>query len=384
MNTETALKLSELRNEPAWLAGRRKEAAKAFEKLPAPEFRYGMRIFHDIDLNLSSMDPLSHRNEDIIKAPEDVVVLDFTEAIKDYEDLIRDNFMSTMKDKIAAMHSAFFTNALFILIPSNKTIKEPIRINNRTDGKRIDNILIIAEENSSAAIIDSCKGDCIRSHITELIAEENAQISYISIQNCKDAIYLSRKRAEVMKNASVKWFDCNLGSSFAKSDISSVLKEEGASSYNAGLFFGSDDRKLDLFGKVIHEAPHTDSDMLVRGICTGKAKTIFRGLIKIDRNAHDCSGFQREDALLLSETAEVDAVPMLEINNDDVQCSHGTSVGQVDKEKLFYLMSRGLSHDEAEHMITEGFFQPLLKKLDDNLAEEVKSIIFDQLKKVTS
>ena len=157
---------------------------------------------------------------------------------------------------------------------------------------------------------------------------------------------------------------CDLGGSLCKSDVSTWLKGDCSRTKIMTFFFGSGKQQFDLTLNVHHQAPYTTSDLVTRGALNQQSKAIYRGLVKIHKNAPNSIGFQKDDTLLLSENAEADAVPNLEIDNNNVKCSHGVTIGQIDHEKLFYLMSRSLSEENAKRKIVEAFFDPLIRKIE--------------------
>ena len=165
-----------------------------------------------------------------------------------------------------------------------------------------------------------------------------------------------------------------------KSDTVVKLKGKGSSSTIHALFLGNNVQRFDLNAAAIHQAEHTRSTIIAKGVVKDRAKALFKGLIDIKEHAKYSEGSQKEDALLLSNSAEADAIPKLLVANNDVKCSHSASIGQVDKERLFYMMSRGLVEQKAKHMIVEGFFSDLLELLpDEELKNQLKEIVHTQI-----
>jgi Fe-S cluster assembly protein SufD len=146
-------------------------------------------------------------------------------------------------------------------------------------------------------------------------------------------------------------------------EASSILIGEGAESYNYGVFLAHKEENFHIGSSTIHKAPNTNSDILVKGIVKDKAKALYDGLVHIDRIAQNCNAYQHEDALILNEGAHADSIPTLTIDNKEVKCSHGSTISQVDKEKLFYLKTRGLNEASATRVIIEGFFEPIVQKM---------------------
>ena len=165
------------------------------------------------------------------------------------------------------------------------------------------------------------------------------------------------------------------------SEATSILNGSGSQTNNYGIFFGAGEQKFDLHSKSIHVGVNTSSDMLTKGALDDSAKAIYRGVLKIHTTAFDSSGYQKEEVILLSEKAEADSIPELRINNNDIKkCTHGASIGQVDPEKLFYLMSRGLERKEAVKSLIEAFFASVCAKMgSEAFTEKITSIVTNKL-----
>ena len=161
----------------------------------------------------------------------------------------------------------------------------------------------------------------------------------------------------------MNWLDCCFGSKVTLSEVTTILDGDGATTNNHGIFFGSKQQQFDLVAKSIHNAPHTVSDIFTKGVLTDSGKCLYRGLVRINPNAPKSNGYQKEDTLLLSEDAAADSIPNLEIENNDVRCTHGASIGRIDREKLFYMKSRGLNDEQATREYVKGFFEPLIQKI---------------------
>ena len=288
----------------------------------------------------------------------------------------KENYAKLVKqDKFSALTLALAT-CKFLHAKENEILD--INLNQQD---QFNHTLIIAEPNSQLNIIEKIKANSsnYRGNIVEIHAAENTEINFISYQRLSKETYcVTSKVAELQKNAKVNWLDITLGAKFAKSDVVSLLKGKGAATNSYGIFLGSKEQQFDLYAEAIHAAEETKSDILMKGALKDKAKALYRGLIKIEPVAAKSDGYQKEEVLLLSEDAEADAIPNLEIKNEDVRCTHGASIGKIDDEKLFYLMSRGLSRREAEKLIVEGFFDSLLQKV--NIQNEIKSILLKKLK----
>lgn len=292
------------------------------------------------------------------------------------------------EDKFSSLHGAFFNDGILIRITENSENKTPIEINLDIVAKsRIDHILIIAEKNSKAKIIDTSMSDTngnvtgFRNQIVEIIVEENAKVEYISIQNFGKNVYnFSRKRARVERDGFMQWIDCCIGGKFTQSLIKTFLNGENAESKSLGVIYGDKSQCFDINSETIHTASRSRSDMLTRIVLNENSKAVYRGLIKVNPKAVKCEGYQKDDTILLSDQAEADAVPNLQIENNDVKCTHGATISQIDDAKLFYMMSRGIDEKSAKKIIVEGFFDPIMLKIeDDSLKTEIQKNISERL-----
>ncbi len=228
-------------------------------------------------------------------------------------------------------------------------------------------ILIHAEKNSELTIIENIKGsDC--SYDVQIIAEEGANVRYVSMQQLdKQATGIFQRTARLQDNARITWVECHSGGKSENVITKTFLEGEGAESRQYSMFMSTDEQAFNADTQTIHCKSRTTSRMITKASLAGKSKAVYRGLVRIERNACKCEGYQKEDSLLLSEQAKADSVPCLEINNNDVKCSHGATVCQPDKEKIFYLMSRGLTEEDAKKSIVKGFFEPVLQEINDEI-----------------
>lgn len=381
--------------EPVWLVDQRKKAGTLFRELPQPVFTYGVGITVDTsNLNLDSLDFSPPHQRDSITMSHDgsVDVLDWKTALQQYGEDIKKYYMSTVainETKITALHAAHMTNAVVVRIPEHLDVAAPIVLSlHQTARARIDHLLILAKQNSKATIITSSTSASpnsntssqtsqFRSQIIEVIADDHANITIVDVQAMGlGANNFSIKRSKAERNAVVNWIDCCMGSSFAQSSITNTLNGQHASGTITSMFFGGKGQRYDLYAGTIHNASQTISKLQARGVLIDDAKSTFRGLIAIKPSCSGCEGYQKEDTLLIGDHARIDAVPILEIQNNDVKCGHGTSIGYIDDEKLFYMMSRGLSEEEAKQQIIEGFLGSLVNEIPH---EETRQHVMNQL-----
>ena len=394
MLSENALKqLSIQMQEPAWVLGKRVEAFDQFINERMPLFKYGIGIYFDVSsLDVNELDPKESNGDISVKAPERVRVLNFSEALEKYGDLISEHFLKKNKNenKLTLLHKAFYNNGKVIVIPKNFDGKEPIYVAlNLSTKTSIENLLVIAEENSNAVIIETVKsaeksGQKFRSQVVMAIIRKNANVEFISIQDFDKSVYnFCKRNASVDMGGFVYWVDCGIGSKLSQTRTLTDLNGFRANSKSWGVVFGDKGQCYDIDCTTNHVASETTSDMLTRVVLNDKAKAIYRGLIKINPNAINCEGYQKDDTILLSDDARADIVPNLEISNNDVKCSHGATISQVDEEKLFYMMSRGLDVKTAKKSIVEGFFEPVIARIqNEELRTKVLKSVSERLEVV--
>lgn len=360
-----------------------------WKALPEPSFRYGLNVFFNpktIDLafpDATTGVPCA------VRAPKGVETMTLAEAASgDLSDLVRERLAADdgREARIGAWHRAHAGNGVVVRVPGGLACDAPVRIDlELADRHRVENVIVVAEAGSRVTVVEhlrSASGDpSLRSAVTDVIARPGAKVTHISLQDFSGTVTdFSAKRGLVGRDASLTWIECVFGGAFAQSRVSTALAEEGASAGAKTLFFGRVSQKFDLFQEVRHLASHTHSELRTRGALMDSAKAIYRGLVRVEKGTKGCVGHQKEDALLLGDKVEMDAVPNLEIGTDDVRCGHAASVGRLDKEKLFYLMSRGLDDVAARKFLIEGFFAPVVDEMREaGLEDMVQCLIAERV-----
>jgi Fe-S cluster assembly protein SufD len=372
-----------------WIAETREEARQVVTTMPEPVLKYGLNVFFtakDVRFPFESA-AAPGQTLPAVKAPEGVTVMPLADALglEKYEPLLKELF--TAEDgrtpKVSAWHRANAGVGLLIHVPKNFSPEGQVRIDVAlTDAVHASNVVVLAEEGSAVTVVERTYSperrakDAIRSAVTDIIAMPGAKVTHIAVQDiADDATEFSARRARVERDATVEWIDCVFGGRYSQLRSSTALAGEGASVKHRTAFFGNAEQKLDLRQEVRHLAPRTHSDIKGRGALADASKAVYRGLVRIEKGAVGSSGFQKEDVLLLGERAEVDAIPDLEINTDDVRCGHGAAIGRMDKERLFYLMSRGLDETAAKKMLVEGFFADLFGEMRDAGLEDMAACL---------
>ena len=320
-----------------------------------------------------------------------VVFLDMDSGLREYHDIVKKYFGTVIPyndNKFAALNSAVWSGGSFVYIPKGVKVELPLqayfRINAQNMGQ-FERTLIIAEEGSSVSYIEGCtapiySSDSLHSAVVELIAMPGSKIRYTTIQNWSNNVYnLVTKRAFAYENATVEWVDGNLGSKITQKYPSVYLMGQNARADILSIAFAGKGQHQDAGGKVIHMAPNTTSKIVSKSISKDGGRTTYRGLLKVFPGAVNVKSTVVCDALILDDKSASDTVPYMEINEKNVSIGHEASVGKISEEQLFYLMSRGLSEEEAMTMIVSGFVEPFTKELPLEYAVELNKLISLQM-----
>jgi len=287
-------------------------------------------------------------------------------------------------NKFAALNSAVWSGGSFIYVPPGVHVEIPLqayfRINAENMGQ-FERTLIIADEGSRVHYIEGCTApiystDSLHSAVVELVALKGAHIRYTTVQNWSKNVYnLVTKRAVAYEDATVEWVDGNLGSKLTMKYPSVYMVGKGARGDILSVAFAGPGQHQDAGAKVVHAAPYTTSTVVSKSISKGGGRTTYRGLVQVDEGAVGVKCNVRCDALLLDEYSRSDTYPTMNVKEDDVRIEHEATVSKVGEEQLFYLMSRGLSEQEATTMIINGFFEPFAKELPLEYAVELNRLI---------
>ena len=256
--------------------------------------------------------------------------------------------------------------------------KKDITIKHSAQGTESADLIITLEPGSESTIILEKEGEgAFISENTRIIAKKNSKLTFIGFQSLsEDTVVFQSRDIDIHKDARVEMIDVSLGGKYSKLDVKSKLLEEGAEAANSILFMTKGKKVYNGNAESHHLAPNTMSELQTKGVLKDHSRALSRGLVKMGNDSRGSSGHQRQDSLLLSGQAEADAIPKLEIENHDVKCSHGTTIGEPDKEKLFYMMSRGLSEEEAKMKIIEGYFSPVIERVvDESLKKRILEAI---------
>lgn len=316
-----------------------------------------------------------------------VIFTDSDSGLREYEDIYREYFGTVVPatdNTYAALNTAAWSGGSFVYVPKGIHLDIPLqayfRINAQSMGQ-FERTLIIVDEGASVHYVEGCTAptyseDSLHSGVIEIIVRKNARCRYTTIQNWSNNVYnLVTQRSLVYEGGTMEWVDANLGSKVTMKYPSIYMLGEGARGNILSMAFAGRDQHLDTGGKLIHAAADTSSQLISKSISKNGGRASYRGLLKVAKGAHGAKSNVVCDALLLDEKSRSDTYPYIEIDEDDVTVGHEASVSKIGEEQLFYLMSRGLSEDEASAMIVSGFIEPMVKELPMEYAVEMNRLI---------
>ena len=308
-------------------------------------------------------------------ARKGVIFTDMDTALQQHSDLLERLFMTNVVKAndgyFAALHGAFWQGGTFVYVPRGVDVPLPLRAAmwNKQRHAAFPHTLIVLEAGAHAVFIDeyaSATDDRQAFHngAIEITVGDGAQFDYINWQDLGRNVYsFTHERAKIMRDATLHWILAGLGTKLTKSFIDAVLAGEGSTALMSGVYFVDGNQHLDYDTEQNHLVPHTRSDLLYKGALKDEARSVWQGNIHVYPGAQRTDAYQASRNLSLSHGARADSIPGLEIEADDVRCTHGAAISQVDKEEVFYLMTRGIPELVAEQMIVNGFFQPVLDRI---------------------
>ncbi len=416
--------LSAQRDEPDWLRARRKEAYRVFAETPMPdtrpeEWRYTpIRDFLDLgtlrvadqEKAVGDLDGLPAGLAGLIResgetgarlvqvgasvvfrevpaelAAQGVIFTSLEQAVREHPELVEKHLGSTITPddgKFAAQNGAFWTGGTFLYVPANVRVELPLRSFrwlSATGSALFGRTLVVADDFAEVALVDELAsedfdGDTLSNGITEIVTGEGARVTYVALQRFGHGVrHLTTDRLIAGRDARITTVYVALGSDLTRADVKCRLSAPGAHVDLLGLYLGEGTQHLDHQTLQDHIAPHASSNLLFKGALMDQGRSVFRGLIRVHPGAQRTDAYQTNRNLLLSEGARADSLPNLEIAADDVRCSHAATVGQLDREEIFYLQSRGISYTEAMRLVIFGFFGEVLEQLE--LAEVRRELV---------
>jgi Fe-S cluster assembly protein SufB len=428
IDREIVEKISEIKNEPAWMREFRLHALDIFFKKPMPnwggdlshlnfqDIHYYVRASANQEKSWDDVPEEIRKTYDRLGIPEaekkylagvkaqyesevvygslqedlakqGVLFTDTDSALRDHPDLFREYFgtiIPSSDNKFAALNSAVWSGGSFIYVPKGVQIDFPLqayfRINSENMGQ-FERTLIIVDEGASVHYVEGCtaptySSESLHSAVVEIVVKRGARCRYTTIQNWSNNVYnLVTKRAMAYGDSLMEWVDGNLGSRLTMKYPAIYLMEPGARGETLSIAFAGKGQHQDAGAKMVHCAPNTYSRIISKSISKAGGRASYRGLAKIANGAKHCKSNVVCDALILDPQSRSDTYPYIEIDEDDVTIEHEASVSKISEEQLFYLRSRGMSEAEASSMIVTGFIEPLVKELPMEYAVEMNRLI---------
>jgi Fe-S cluster assembly protein SufB len=427
LNAEVITELSRMKGEPQWMLDFRLRALEIFKKKPMPtwggeinldfdEITYYTRPSDKTEANWDDVPADIKNTFDKLGIPEaerkflagvgaqyesemvyhsvqkhleeqGVIFLSSDDGLRQHPDLFREHFgkvIPATDNKFAACNSAVWSGGSFVYVPKGVKVEMPLqayfRLNAEGTGQ-FERTLIIVDEGAQVHYVEGCTAptysrDSFHSGVIEIIVKKNARCRYSTIQNWSANVYnLVTQRAVVHEGATMEWVDANLGSKLTMKYPSCYLVGEGARGEILSMAFAGPGQHQDTGGKIIHGASNTSSKITSKSISKGGGRTSYRGLLKVYKGAHSSKSNVVCDALLIDDKSRSDTYPYIEIDEDEVTIGHEASVSKVGEDQLFYLMSRGLSEEDATSMVVSGFIEPLVKELPMEYAVEMNRLI---------
>lgn len=353
-----------------------------------PEF-LGTQLTADVaGGNLLQVDGVTRQYElsDELKA-QGVVFCDMHTAVSEHPELVQKYFMTAgvqvTEGKFAALHGAFWRGGTFLYVPKNVKAAAPLHsVLWSVNGKTFTHTLVVLEESAEAIFMDEYasatgEGQALHNGVIELLVGDNASLIYAGLQDFGTNMWqFNHERGRVGRDGKLDWVTSMMGTRTTKAFQTMELDQPGAWGRMSGIFFTNGCQHLDLDTQQNHNAGDTVSDLLYKGALREKSRTVWQGMIKALPGSQRIDGFQANRNLMLDKSARADSIPGLEIEADDVACTHASAIGQLDPEEIFYLMSRGIPRETAVKMSVQGFFDPLMRRIP---FEGVRSRIFDRI-----
>ena len=392
LTREAVEKVAAATGEPGWLTERRTQAFDIFEKLEDPdpkgeEWRYVDVRGFDFSRFAAPIPRTGAPEVPAGLADKGVIFTDFATAARDYPDLLREHFFTEVpldEHRFTALHGAFHSDGILVYVPRGLEVEVPLEaIRGVSNGGSVfPHTTIVVDEQASLTFVDRFSSEdfsdaALCSSVVEVEARRGATVNYISLQEWGRSVHhFQTQRFTGHRDATVRSLAVNLGSTFARTQVESVLKGEGSFSEMLGLYFADADQRFAQRTLQSHNAPHATSDLLYKGALKERSLSDYSGLIKVLKGAQGTDAYQANRNLVLSEESLARSIPQLEIEANEVRCTHGATVSPVEEEHLFYLMSRGIDRVTAQKLVVFGFFRDVLDRIRvEQVRDELSSAI---------
>ncbi len=401
----------DMRTQDYWRRTRRHLRGFALEKYNPNAPTNGKSPVKDIDNNnedtagvLVQVDgQLQHTSDAETLKKKGIYFADLHTALQEQPELLRTYFMSkavtletrlksgniAQHNKFDALHGAFWQGGYLLHIPKGVKVEVPLRVHiqmSEAEQADLSHTLIIAEEGSEVVILEdnlstNSEGDGLHNGAVEIFAGQNSNLTYVQVQRWNRHVWnFASHRAIVARDAQLCWVTATFGSRLSKINQAVVMEGAGCNAQMLGLAFTDTRQHLDVSTAQEHVSPHTFSDLLYRTVLKDRAQTAWGGNIYVYPSANYTDAYQKNDNLLLSERAHADTLPGLEIQAHEVRCTHGATAGKIDADQIFYLMSRGLPYAQAEKLIVDGFFAPVMERIPlESVRDELRTSVTRKL-----
>jgi len=372
---------------PAWFSTAQQEAWQTYLDAPMPTRRDETWRFGNLkQLDFEAFSEATTENIEykISDLPEGVICLPFAEALQQHGDLVKEHFMKNETKlgsaKFAALHKARVNSGLFVFVPNGVKVEQPIEVTHTISGKDVaifPHTLIITGTNAEVSVLDRFvsaneddAGLCIA--VNDLIAGEGSTLKYCAVQELNLSSRMIQVNATTVgRSANALAFTLNVGGQWVRNESLSRMDAEGAHSDMLSCSIPSGTQQFDQRTYQHHAAQHTYSDLLYKNTLYGNAKTVFSGIIFVDEEAHYTDAYQTCRNLMMSDTSEANSMPGLQINADQVKCSHGSTASSIDDEEIYYLCARGIPPRQARRLIARGFSVEAVDRMRDQRLIEV-------------
>ncbi len=374
------------------LSKRRRESYKQFDNLTMADYQrinlFDYQFPEYSPYNKEYLKEKKWQNELVIKKMTDNLnnELEILDYLTEFENIKVKKGNQGLDPKYLAMADAFYNTGLFIKIPENTDLKLPVEIFYELDQENpvlIDNNLIVAEKNSKLTIVidyrmEDEKLTAFHNGLTRVIVKENAVLNIIKVQRFNDQSDNFDSNISLVSNqGELNWIPIELGGRNSVTNNENILIEDGSKATISSVYFADGDRKMDLGFKMNHQGRHSISEIESKGVLKDRAQKVFRGDLYFQKGAGQAKGSEKEEVLLLDKTVISDSIPALFSEEDNVEGEHAVSAGQIDEQRLFYLMSRGMNKAEAKQLMVEASFNPIFDKIPVN---DLKGSVINDVK----
>jgi len=378
-------------NEPAWLQAQRRTGWQVYESLPFPSPRDAeWRRFNLRALNVAKLTASTGTTTLSTPAVPGVIFCDLATAIRQHPDLVRawlgKGLPADEPRKFAALHNAFWNGGAFCYIPRGVKVPAPLEVTYTLQGdSALPRTLIVVEPEAEATFIQRFVGGngttALHASGTEVFVQEAAKLHYVSLQNFSPNVFdFTLKRAHVATDAEIDWVLGMFGGAFMRYDVDCAMEGPGGNSFMYGVGLGGQHQQFGQFTRQHHKVGNTVSDLLFKNVYRDSATGVYSGIIRVEKNANGTNAYQANRNLVLSDTVKCDTRPLLEILANDLRCTHGATVGRLDKNQLFYLRSRGLTEASARELLIEAFLEPILARIKvESLYKEFSTLIHNKV-----